>query len=156
VPFVEQTARYLGRLDAGPSSVPVGSFEELRNGNEKGAAVEVIGPGGKRALSLEEATRAQNIQFTSAGFYDIQRPNGRDDLVAVNADRRESDLTPAAPDALTLWQNTASGSAAPGGTVEASEKPFSLWWYVMLAALVLALAESLLGNRHLSIDKEAA
>jgi hypothetical protein len=27
VPFVEQTARYLGRLDAGPPSVQVGSFE---------------------------------------------------------------------------------------------------------------------------------
>jgi hypothetical protein len=29
-------------------------------------------------------------------------------------------------------------------------------WYVMLAVLALAVAESLLGNRHLSVDKEAA
>ena len=38
VPFVEQTARYLGRLDAGPAGVTVGSFAELRDTKAKGAA----------------------------------------------------------------------------------------------------------------------
>jgi hypothetical protein len=156
VPFIEQTARYLGRLDQGPPSVPVGSFAELRDSKEKGAAVDVLDPKGDRVLSLDEATKAQNIQFTQSGFYDIRRPNGRNELVAVNADRHESDLTPAAPETLTLWQNTASGNASGGGTLQSEQKPLSLWWYVMLAALVLAVAESLLGNRHLSVDKEAA
>jgi hypothetical protein len=157
VPFIEQTARYLGRLDAGPASVLVGSFAELRNSKEKGAAVDVVDPKGDRALSLDEATKAPNIQFTQAGFYDIRRPNGRNELVAVNADRRESDLTPVSQDSLTLWQNTAQGAA--GGPSEASgeqQKPVSLWWYVMLAVFLLAVAESLLGNQHLSVDKEAA
>jgi Aerotolerance regulator N-terminal/von Willebrand factor type A domain len=156
VPFVEQTARYLGRLDAGPPSVQVGMFAELRDSNEKGAAVDVVDPKGDRVLSLEEATKAQNVQFTLSGFYDIRRPNGRSELVAVNSDRRESDLTPAAPDTLQLWQNTASGNATGGGTAVQNQKPLSLWWYVMLAVLALAVAESLLGNRHLSVDKEAA
>jgi hypothetical protein len=31
-----------------------------------------------------------------------------------------------------------------------------LWWYVMIAVLALAFAESLLGNKHLAVDKEAA
>ena len=39
---------------------------------------------------------------------------------------------------------------------ETEQKPLSLWWYVMLAVLALAVAESLLGNQHLSVDKEAA
>jgi hypothetical protein len=156
VPFVEQTARYLGRLDSGPPSVPVGAFAELRDTKEKGAAVDVLDPKGERALSLEEATKAQNIQFNMSGFYDIRRPNGRNELVAVNADRHESDLTPATPDTLSLWQNTASGSSDAGGTAAGEQKPISLWWYVMLLVLVLAVAESLLGNRHLSVDKEAA
>ncbi len=156
VPFVEQTARYLGRLNDGPPSVLVGSFEELRDSKEKGAAVDVLDPKGERALSLEEATKAQNIQFTQAGFYDIRRPNGRNELVAVNSDRHESDLTPVATETLALWQNTAEGSAGEGGSVEGEQKPLSLWWYVMLAVLALAVAESLLGNRHLSVDKEAA
>jgi hypothetical protein len=156
VPFIEQSARYLGRLDAGPPSVTVGAFAELRDSKEKGAAVDVMDPKGERVLSLEEATKAQNIQFTQAGFYDIRRPNGRNELVAVNADRSESDLTPITPDSLALWQNTAQGTAREGSASTEEQKPISLWWYVMLAALLLALAESLLGNQHLSVDKEAA
>jgi Aerotolerance regulator N-terminal/von Willebrand factor type A domain len=156
VPFIAQTARYLGRLNDGPSSVLVGSFEELRDSKEKGAAAEVLDPKGERALSLEEATRAPNIQFTMAGFYQVRRPNGRNEMVAVNVDRRESDLTPASQETLALWQNTAQGAADAGGPAQEQQKPLSLWWYVMIAALVLALAESWLGNRHLSVDKEAA
>src|SRR5450432_1003114 len=156
VPFIEQTARYLGRLDNGPSSVLVGTFEELRDSKEKGAAVDVVDPKGERALSLEEATKAQNIQFTMAGFYDIRRPNGRNELVAVNSDRRESDLAPVTQDSLALWRNTAQGAAGGASTSGDEQKPVSLWWYVMLAVLLLALAESLLGNQHLSVDKEAA
>jgi hypothetical protein len=156
VPFIEQTARYLGKLNEGPPSVPVGSFAELRDSKEKGAAVDVLDPKGERALSLAEATKAQNIQFTMAGFYEIRRPNAPNELVAVNADRHESDLTPADPDRLSLWQNTAEGTVAAAGATEDQQKPFSVWWYVMVAVLVLAVAESLLGNRYLSVDKEAA
>ena len=156
VPFIEQTARYLGKLNEGAPSVPVGSFAELRDSRQKGAAVDVVDPKGERALSLAEATKAQNIQFTMAGFYEIRRPNTPNELVAVNADRHESDLTPADPERLSLWQNTAEGSAAAGGTTDSQQKPFSVWWYVMLAVLALAVAESLLGNRYLSVDKEAA
>ncbi len=157
VPFIDQTARYLGRLDAGPASNPVGSFAELRDSKEKGAAVDVLDPKGERALSLDEATKAQNIQFTMAGFYDIRRPNGRNELVAVNADRHESDLTPLTQESLALWQNTATGAVNAGaGAAEETSKPVSLWWYVMIVVLLLAVAESLLGNQHLSVDKEAA
>ncbi len=157
VPFIDQTARYLGRMDTGPPAVQVGAFEELRDAKQKGAAVDVVDPKGARVFDLRDATTAQNVQFTMAGFYDVRRPNGRNELVAVNSDRRESDLTPAPPDTLKLWQNTAS-ETANGETAQTSErqKPISLWWYVMLAALALAVAESLLGNRHLSVDKEAA
>jgi len=156
VPFVDQTARYLARMDSGPPSVPVGSFAELRDSREKGAAVDVVDPKGGRALTLDEATKAQNIQFTMAGFYDIRRPNGRNELVAANADRHESDLTPAPPETLALWQNTASGTVESGGMAGGDQKPLSLWWYLMLGVLALTVAESLLGNQHLSVDKEAA
>jgi len=153
----DQTARYLGRLDNGPSSVSVGAFALLRDPKEVGTAVDVVDPKGERVLSLAEATKAQNIQFVQAGFYDIRRPNGRNELVAVNADRHESDLTPAPPEILTLWQNTANGtSATEAGTATGEQKPLSLWWYVMLAVLALTIVESFLGNQHLSVDKEAA
>jgi hypothetical protein len=155
VPFVARTADYLGRLASGPSSVEAGSFAELRGSDEKGSNVEVLDPKGARAFSLEEGARANNIQFTQAGFYEIDRPSERE-VVAVNADRRESDLTPIPDETLQLWKNTASAGSASGTMAEEGEKTVSLWWYVLVVALALLIAESLLGNKHLSVDKEAA
>ena len=43
------------------------------------------------------------------GFYEIHRANGRQELVAVHADRRESDLTPMPQETLDLWRNTGRG-----------------------------------------------
>jgi uncharacterized membrane protein len=156
VPFVDQTARYLGRLDSGPPAVQVGSFEELRDSKEKGSSVDVVDPKGGRVFDLRDAATAQNVQFSMAGFYDIRRPNGRNELVAVNSDRRESDLRPATMEDLKLWENTANGTSGAASSSTIEQKPISLWWYVMLAALALAVAESVLGNRHLSVDKEVA
>src|SRR5580658_3680680 len=150
VPFIEHTANYLARQEEGPGNYVVGSFLELRQAKEQGAAVEVLDPKGQRALKLDEATRAQNMPLSMAGFYDVKRPNGRHELVAVNADRHESDLEPISADTLALWQNTAQGpqNAASGGEADAP-KPMEFWWYVLIAVLALSVAESLLGNTHL-------
>ena len=157
VPFIEHTANYLARQEEGPSNYLVGSYLELRQAKEQGAAVEVLDPKGERALTLDEATRAQNMPLSMAGFYDVKRPNGRHELVAVNADRHESDLDVISADTVALWQNTAQGqqNATSGGQAE-SPKPMEFWWYVLIAVLALAIAESLLGNRHLTVDNEAS
>ena len=158
VPFVEQTARYLGRLDAGPASVPVGSFEELRDSKETGAAVDVVDPKGDRVLSLAEATKAQNIQFTHGGLLRhpaAQRPQ--------RTGGRECGPPRIRSDARSRRRRSRCGRIQPtgprgsaGGAAAGEQKPLSLWWYVMVAVLALAVAESLLGNQHLSVDKEAA
>ena len=157
VPFVEETASYLGGLNDGGANYTVGAYLELRAAREQGTTVEVLDPAGKRALSLEESARAQTIALTSEGFYDVRRPSGRHELVAVNADRRESDLDVLPAETLALWQNTGQGAAnaADAGGAGAETKR-SFWWYVLLAALALAVAETIVGNQHLSIDKEAA
>jgi hypothetical protein len=102
----------------------VGSFEELRDSKEKGAAVDVVDPKGGRVFDLKEASTAQNVQFTMAGFYDIRRPNGRNELVAVNSDRRESDLTPATTEDLKLWQNTANGTSGGDSSATSEQSRF--------------------------------
>jgi Aerotolerance regulator N-terminal len=155
VPFIAHTANYLARQEEGPANYMVGAFLGLRQGAGQGAAVEVIDPQGKRALTLEEAARTQNMPLTMAGFYDVRRPSGRE-LVAVNPDRRESDLDVIPPETLALWRNTppAARDAGPGQADE--PRPVELWWYVLMAVLALAVAESLLGNRHLSAEKAAA
>ena len=44
---------------------------------------------------------------------------------------------------------------AQSGSRETEQKPLDFWWYVMILVLALAVAESLIGNRHLTVDKEA-
>lgn len=156
VPFIEHTANYLARQEEGPSNYLVGSFLELRQGQEQGASVEVLDPKGARALTLDEAARARNMPLVMAGYYDVKRPNGRHELVAVNADRRESDLDVIPADTLALWQNTSQGpqNATSGGEAD-TPRQMEFWWYVLIAVLALAVAESLLGNRHLTAENEA-
>ncbi len=157
VPFVAETANYLGGLEDGNANFTVGAFLELRATKAQGSNVEVLDPSGKRALSLDEAARARTIALTQEGFYDVRRPSGRHELVAVNADRLESDLDVLPVETLTLWQNTGQGPANAAGAGEAGPgKKNSFWWYVLLAALALAVAETIVGNQHLSVDKEAA
>ena len=157
VPFVDETAHYLARLDDRPANLTVGAFLDLRSGREaSGAAIEVFDPKGARALTLAESTQARSIQLTEQGFYEIRRPNRHSELLAVNPDRRESDFTLIPQETLSLWQNTGQGlRAQQAGAGEAERKPLDFWWYVMIVVLALALAESVVGNWHLAVDKEA-
>ncbi len=158
VPFVDETVHYLARLDDSPANVTVGSYLDLRAGRDpSGAAIEVFDPHGKRAMTLAESTQARNLQLTQQGFYEVRRPNRHSELVAVNPDRRESDFAVIPPETLALWQNTSQGSRAQSaGATEGARKPLDFWWYVMILVLVVAVLESLVGNRHLAVDKEAA
>src|SRR3984885_2572445 len=115
VPFVEESARYLGGQQDRSTNVAVDSYIELRSAKERGAAIDVTEPDGSHPLSLKDATAAQSFQVTREGFYDIHRANGREELVAAHADRRESDLTLIPQETLVLWQNTGLGPDAPSG-----------------------------------------
>ena len=151
VPFVGQSALYLTGIDDRSSSVTVDSYLELRAGREQQTSVEVIGPDGRRALSLSEAARTPAIPLVQQGFYEVHRGNGRDDLVAVNPDRRESDFEPAPPETLALWAKTASSPAgAPSVAGARQSERQSIWWPLLAAALAVALIESIVARRYLS------
>ena len=163
VPFVEQTAFYLSGSERPGGSRVVGSYLQLRTAKERAVSVEVVDPEGRRPLSLQEATAAQTYQLNEAGFYELRLANGRQDVVGVNADRRESDLTVMSPDALSLWagkpngvNGSASDRAVATSSNSASEKfsPHSLWWYVMLLVLLTAVVESWVANLHLGVRRE--
>jgi len=156
VPFVEQTAQYLGGLEHRLVNALVDSYLELRRAGAAGEAVEVIDPQGRRALSLAESAGAQSIALSQAGFYEVRRSNARRELVAVNTDRRESDLDLIPKETLSLWQNTGQGAAAASGGAQEATKPRTLWWQALWVVLALALVESLVANRHLSVRKEEA
>lgn len=155
VPFVEQTARYLANLDETSGAYLVNSFVELRHSSAQGEALEVLGPDGRRALSLKEAATAQSLQLTRPGFFELRRANGRRDVVAVNVDRRESDLATIPKESLDLWQGAPAGAApSNAATGQPQERPRTLWWYLVAALLAAAIFESILASRYLAVEKE--
>jgi hypothetical protein len=157
VPFIEQTAFYLSGTERRSGSQAVDSFVELRNAKEQAVGVEVIDPDGHRPLSLKDAASAQSFQLTRAGFYQFRLANGRQDVVGANPDRRESDLAVMPRDVQSLWSgNGGTQPKQPVVTNDASDRNtrYPLWWYVMLFALIVALAESWVANQHLAARGE--
>jgi hypothetical protein len=162
VAFVDKAARYLSGNERLSGSRLVGSFVELRSTVQpvgEVANVEVIDPEGRRPLSLSEARRVQTFQLQRAGFYQIRFANGRDAVIGVNPDRRESDLEPIAQDVQQLWSGS-KGEASIQTTAatgdETKYRPVSLWWYVMLLTLLVALAETTLASGYMGTQREEA
>jgi hypothetical protein len=150
VPFLDRTARYLGRLEEAAGSLTVDAFLDLHSGGGGGAAVEVLDPRGRRALTLAESSARESLALGEQGFYEVHRPDGRQELVAVNADRAESDFETVPAETLALWQNTGTGVSGGSGEAVTKEERVSLWWYVLAALLAVATIESLVGNRYLA------
>jgi hypothetical protein len=157
VPFIEQTALYLSGTERRSGSRTVDSFLELRNSKEQAVGVEVIDPDGHRPLSLKDATSAQTYQLTRAGFYELKLASGRQDVIGVNPDRRESNLEAIPDETLALWrgnsENAAQQSAAQGSAQEQT-RPYSLWWYIMLLVFAAVVAESLLADQYLVAQQQ--
>ncbi|HKQ88019.1 MAG TPA: BatA domain-containing protein [Candidatus Acidoferrales bacterium] len=161
VPFIQETAGDLSGLQQREGMALVDSYMQLRTAKEQAVSVDVTDPEGKHPLSIQQAATAQSIQLTDAGFYELRLANGRQDMVGVNADRRESDLAPMADDVMSLWTGkspSGTQSAASGGSSaddSAPEKtPYSIAWYVLLALAAAALAESVLASRYLGTQRE--
>jgi hypothetical protein len=162
VAFVVQSGHYLAGLEDVASSVTVGTPVALRHTKDQSTAAEVIGPDGKRALSLAEATKALTFDLSQNGFYDMQRANGHRALIAAHTDRRESDLATAPAENLDLWRNTgvtAAGNqnaAQETGSGEQQTRPWSLWRFALAVVLIAALVESIFASRYLKEERQTA
>jgi Aerotolerance regulator N-terminal/von Willebrand factor type A domain len=158
VPFIEQTARYLAGSERQGGARPVDAFLELRNAREQGQGVEVTDPEGKRPLTLGEAASAQSFQLTEAGYYQLHLANGRQDVVGVDADPKESNLDVIPDDVLALWRGKGNESSqvasTPGAATTQSQTPQSFWWYVMLFVFAAAIAESVVASGYLGTQRE--
>jgi hypothetical protein len=159
VAFVDHAARYLSGGERLSGARLVDSFVQLRAAQPVGAVanVEVIDPDGRRPLSLSEARTVQSIRLERVGFYQIRFANGRDTVIGVNPDRRESDLEPLTEDVQKLWSGSSSDAASQDAGVAATAVKYhavSLWWYVMLLALVVALVETAFSSGYLGTQRE--
>jgi hypothetical protein len=160
VAFVDHVAQYLSGTARLSGSRLVDSFVQLRSPADSAAApgsVEVIGPDGRRVLSLTEARTAQTLRLDRAGFYQVRLASGHDMLIGVNPDRRESNLQPIGDDVQRLWSGSAGTGASQTEAVSTQEekyRPVSLWWYVMLLAFLTAIAETAFASRYMGTQRE--
>ncbi len=169
VAFVDRVSRYLSGADRLSGLRRVGSYLQLRAAGTAAATaaasptgVEVVGPDGQHPLSLAESRTAQGTRLDHAGFYQVRFASGKDALIGVNPETQESDLQPMPAEMQELW---AASNAAPSSNMNLTAnaaathpgtRPVSLWWYVMLLALLVAVAETVLASGYMSTQREDA
>ena len=161
--FVALVAQLAGHLSSPHQRTDVRVVDSLlqlhtdeERGLSAGAGVEVIDPQGQRPLSLTEAASTSSLRLSQTGFYQLRLANGRQELITVNIDPRESDLEVIPEDILAQWQRPVSlqHAAFAGEEVTEHQQPFPLWWFIMLLALAAALAQSWVAARHLATQRE--
>ncbi|HEV7501461.1 MAG TPA: hypothetical protein VGQ33_15710, partial [Vicinamibacteria bacterium] len=152
LPFLHQLVRYASSYTESPVSYTVGDALDLSRVGPPGASgITVVDPAGERARLAE---RAPGVELTAPGFYEV-RPEAGGALLAVaavNADRAESDLTTMDPEELAAAVTRADGNdrgvrREAGLSTADEESRQALWRYVLMAALLLLAAETVLSNR---------
>ena len=160
VAFVDRVARYLSGSERLSGSRLVDSYVQLRSPADSASehgSVEVIGPDGRRPLSLSEARTAQTLRLEKAGFYQIRlcertrhahRSQPGPPRIRSAADRRMM-CSGCGAEALPAAHRKLKPLAHEEGY-----RSVSLWWYVMLLAFITALAEMSFASRYMGTQRE--
>ncbi|HEU4584300.1 MAG TPA: BatA domain-containing protein [Gemmatimonadaceae bacterium] len=114
----------------------------------------VVAPSGTR-LHVGTSGEPAPLQLAEQGFYEIRPDRGASDstrVVAVNVNLAESDLAPldtALFAAAVAPRASASGSGHSDETISPAEleRRQRTWWFLLLAALLVLGAETILSNR---------
>ena len=158
LPFVHQLAQYASGYRAGRNVHEVGDAVDLQlsatSDTSAGLQYVALAPSGSR-LRIGGTLGEAALIPAEAGVYEVRRagaPGERPRLVAVNVPGRELELARFDPSRLT---NATVGSEATGMAAGAAPEPDraarereqSVWWYLLLVAATLLVAESVLAHR---------
>ena len=158
LPLVHQLIRYLAHYEQPASWYTVGQVLDLNARTAGRNDRLVVTPSGQR---LSPSAASQNVpglvELNEQGIYEL-RPataasTSRPEAIAVNLDPAESDLAALDPGELVAsvtghaTQTTAEPSTTQEMTREETERRQGLWWYLLLAGLLLLTAETAISNR---------
>ncbi len=152
VSFIIEAARYLSGINEISKTYTAGASLPLSlTGNTSG---QVVDPDGNTILSLADTTREQQVSLDKTGFYEVYTPQGQA-VIAANIDPLESDLRRLTQDVLDRWQNTTGGEALAVAVAAGAEetKTVELWHWALLLLAIVVIAESILGNVHLTAQR---
>ena len=155
LPFVHQAVRHLASYTAPRPWLNVGQVLDASSSALPRANVDqrvVLTPAGRRVPLQDEGSDV--MELTEQGFYELRDQDNKDVIVvAANVDPTEADLTPMDPKEIVAATLGDPGGAGGGGnpgiplTPEAQERNQRLWWYLLIAGILLLGADTLLSNR---------
>jgi hypothetical protein len=154
LPFIHQSMRYLSGYSEPRPWLTVGQVLDASSGvlskADAGQRV-VLTPSGRRVPLQDEGSDV--MELTEQGFYELRSSQNDVVVVAANVDAAESDLTPMDPKEIVAAALGAPGGVQGGGgpgvplTPEAQEKNQRLWWYLLVAGIVLLGVDTVMSNR---------
>ena len=154
VPFVAGLANHLLGGAGFASEAELGSTLAVRALGLAGG--QIFDPRGQKALGLGAG---EDVLLDQVGFYEVVG-GGNTELVAVNFDPRESDLSVIDDATLSRWKGLGTGAAdvSPGNASTQSTEPVPrpLGPLLVIALLLAAIVESWVGNWHLRIRRGLA
>ena len=155
VPFMAGLANHLLGGAGFTSEAELGSTLAVRALGLAGG--QIFDPRGEKALGLGGA--GDDVLLEQIGFYEVVG-GGSSELVAVNFDPRESDLTPIDAATVERWSGLGtplgSQTATGAAVTEDPAAPSPLGPWLLIALLLIAVVESWVGNWHLRIRRGIA
>jgi len=155
VPLIAQLSAYLAGDHRISAEARLGGTLSARSMGFAGG--QIFAPDGEAVLGLAGAGAGDDVLVEQVGFYEVVA-SGQTELVAVNVDQRESDVTPMQANGLTRWRDLSPGaSRAGGGNVALVETPpTELWPWILALLVVVVFVESWVGNWHLRVRRGIA
>jgi len=166
LPFVHSLAKYAGRYGDARTWFQAGDVLDLsRHGELTAPFTADAGAGGGAQPLVLESPSGHRTPLTPAGaehlatldeqgFYELRglgTAAGSGRPIAVNVDPKESDLSRFDPKELVAAVTAMPGPGGLGsGTAAAPaelERGQTIWWYLLVVALLLMAAETVLSNR---------
>jgi hypothetical protein len=154
LPFMHQSMRFLSGYSEPRPWLTVGQVLDASSGvlskADNGQRV-VLTPSGRRVPLQDEGSDV--MELTEQGFYELRSDQNDVAVVASNVDAAEADLTPMDPKEIVAAAIGAPGGAQGGGgagiplTPEAQERNQRLWWYLLVAGIVLLGVDTVMSNR---------
>ena len=163
LPFIHRVTQYLA--DYTPPTPWFTTGQVLNLGEQRSMLAEAglddteiisVSPTGRRML-VSEGERAGFLTLDEQGLYEIHAatsPGVSPLTLAVNVDLAEADLTTVDPEELASTLTGRVGGdrldgAAPAREIgpEDLERRQSVWWYLLVAAFFLFVAETVVSNR---------
>lgn len=156
VPLVDGVTAYLSGELTVQTEAQLGTT--LSPGAVGLAGGQIFDPNGDAALGIAAAGSGNEVLLDQIGFYEVLG-GGSTELVAVNLDPNESDLTPMEPNAVERWVDLNTGRLEGSGAADlelAPAEPTPLWPWVLGLLIVVVFVESWVGNWHLRVRRGIA